>query len=612
MTLKKKILTGYGMAFLLMALVIAWAIANLISLGQATNAILSENYKSILAAENMLDALERQDSALLLALLGNKEAGTAQFRNKEADFIAWLARANDNITIDGEAELIKTITTGYADYRQQFSAFTDRQQINAPDADWGLSQYQQVFYPTFIKIREACIGLRNLNEKTMYTASLKANNVAGRAIWSTALIAVTALITALVFSIFLAERITQPIKSFMKASRTISAGDYTVAVPVETDDELGNLAREFNQMAHQLSHYHELNIEQIVAEKNKAEAILYSIEDAIVVFDNNLLVNGINPAARKLFKLELSDTTGLNCSNLIENHSLKELIQTIADTAEQAIIPEEQRIISFNSDEQPRHYLFSVTPVLGKERTLSVIILLLRDITRLKEVERLKSEFVMAASHELRTPLTSLGMSIDLLQEHVASGLAENDRDLLQAAYEEVHRLKTLVNNLLDLYKFEAGKIELEFEVFPISTVFEQIKAVFKNQASIKEISLICNESGQLPHVRADANKIAWVLSNLVSNALRYTDKGGKIALSAQKVGTQIHLSVSDDGPGIPLSYQTKIFQKFVQIKGRQSGGSGLGLAICKEIVRAHGGAIWVDSEIGKGSVFNFTLPVAE
>ena len=611
MTLKKKILTGYGVAFLLMGLVVVWAIANLVSLGQATNAILSENYKSILAAENMLDALERQDSALLLALLGDKEAGTAQFRNKEADFIAWLARANDNITIDGETELIDAIKSGYADYRQQFAAFTDRhdEPLNAGS---GLSHYQQIFFPTFMKVREACIGLRNLNEKTMYAASLKANNVAGRAIWSTALIAVTALIIALVFSIFLADRITQPIKSFMKASRTISAGDYTVAVPVETDDELGNLAREFNQMAHQLSHYHELNIEQIVAEKNKAEAILYSIEDAIVVFDNNLNVNGINPAARKLFKLEPAELANLNCSSLIANHSLKELIQRIADSGEQPVIPEEQRIISFTSAEQSRHYLFSVTPVLGKERALSGIILLLRDVTRLKEVERLKSEFVMAASHELRTPITSLSMSIDLLQEHVASTLAAQDRELLQAAHEEVHRLTTLVNNLLDLYKLEAGKIELELEIFPISTIFEQIKSVFKNQASIKEISLVCNESEQLPPVRADANKIAWVLSNLISNALRYANKGGKITLAAQKIGTQIHMSVSDDGPGIPVSYQTKIFQKFVQIKGRQSGGSGLGLAICKEIIRAHCGAIWVDSEPGKGSIFTFTLPIAD
>ncbi|EKD82716.1 MAG: hypothetical protein ACD_39C01137G0002 [uncultured bacterium] len=613
MTLKKKILTGYGVAFFLMGLVIAWAIANLISLGQATNAILSENYKSILAAENMLNALERQDSSLLLALLGNKEAGIAEFRVKEADFIAWLARANDNITIDGEAELIKAIKSGYEDYRQKFADFTDLR--NAPfDADSGLTNYQQTFYPIFMKVREACIGLRNLNEETMYAASVKANNVAGRAIWSTALIAVSAIIIALLFSLILAERITRPIKSFMKASRKISAGDYTVAVPVETQDELGNLASEFNQMAQQLSHYHELNIEQIVAEKNKAEAILYSIEDAIVVFDYNLNVSGINPAARKLFKLELPETTSLNFTNIIENHHLKELIQKIADTGEQTVIPEEQRIISFTGSGQARHYLFSATPVLGKERSLSGIILLLRDVTRLKEVERMKSEFVMAASHELRTPITSLGMSIDLLQEHAASTMAEKDRDLLQAAHEEVHRLKTLVNNLLDLYKLEAGKIELEIEVFPISTIFEQIKSVFKNQASIKEISLICKEveGEQPPLIRADANKIAWILSNLISNALRYSAKGGKISLAAQKIGTQVQLSVSDDGPGIPLEYQSKIFQKFVQIKGRQSGGSGLGLAICKEIVRAHGGAIWVDSEPGKGSIFTFTLPIAD
>lgn len=611
MTLKRKILTGYSVAFILMGLVIAWAIANLVSLGQATNAILSENYKSILAAENMLNALERQDSSLLLTLLGNGNDGNEEFRNRESDFISWLARASDNVTIKGEAELIQAIKAGYADYRNKFAVLTD-QRRQSSESDTGLATYQQIFYPTFMKVREDCIGLRNLNEETMYAASLRANNVARRAIWSTAFIGVSALTIALVFSLFLAERIAQPIKNFAEASRKISAGDYAVIVPVETDDELGLLAREFNQMAQQLNHYHELNIEQIVAEKNKAEAILYSIEDAIVVVDNNLNVNGINPAAKILFKLDAPDTASMNFINVIENHDLKELLQKTIDSGQQTKTPEEQRIVSFTSNDQTRHYLFSATPVLGKERSLSGIVLLLKDITRLKEVERLKSEFVMAASHELRTPITSLGMSIDLLQEHISTTLPAKDRELLQAAHEEVHRLKTLVNNLLDLYKFEAGKIELELELFPISTIFEQVRSVFKNQANIKEISLIFKESEQLPLVRADANKIAWVISNLISNALRYTDRGGNISLAAQKIGTQVHLSVRDEGPGIPLEYHSKIFQKFVQIKDRESGGSGLGLAICKEIVRAHGGAIWVESEPGKGSTFTFTLPAVE
>ena len=229
MTLKKKILIGYGVAFALMGLVVAWAVTNLVSLGKATDAILSENYRSIIAAENMVDALERQDSGVLLILLGDAGKGIAQFRENDAVFFEWLARAKDNITIAGEAQLVQSIEADYATYRKQFSALTDWRETGA--AARGPTYYQEMVYPLFAKVREVCIGLRNLNEQTMYTASVRAGTVAQRAIWSTVLVAASALIVALMFSLFLRQRIVRPIRRFMEASRKISSGDYTVQVP---------------------------------------------------------------------------------------------------------------------------------------------------------------------------------------------------------------------------------------------------------------------------------------------------------------------------------------------------------------------------------------------
>ncbi len=609
MTLKKKILIGYGVAFALMVLVVAWAITNLVSLGRATDAILSENYRSILAAENMVDALERQDSGTLLLFLGEREKGITQFRENEAVFLEWLARAKDNITIQGEAELVRSIETDYSAYRKQFSALTDFRETNKAALE--PTHYQDKAYLPFVKVRETCVGLRNLNEETMYAASLGAGALARRAIWSTALVAASALIVALMFSLFLAERIVQPIRRFMEASRRISSGDYSVQVPVKTGDELGHLAREFNQMSLQLGRYHEINIDQIIAEKNKGEAILSSIEDGLVVFDTQLKMAGINPAARRMLKLEFTESSTLQCMDILPDQQVCDLIRKTVETGAQPNIPDEQRIIVLPDGEGSRHYFFSVTVIWGRDRNLSGIVLLLRDVTRLKEVERLKSEFVMAASHELRTPLTSLGMSVDLLMEHAAAGLAEKDRDLLQAAHEEVHRMKALVNDLLDLSKIEAGRIELEFESVSVTTLFGHVEAVFRNQTEMKQVSLESELANESLKVRADANKVTWVLSNLISNALRYVSQGGHIRFAALRIGAHVHLSVSDDGPGIPPEYQSKLFQKFVQVKGQEAGGTGLGLAICKEIVRAHGGTIWVESPAGQGSTFTFTLPVA-
>jgi len=176
-------------------------------------------------------------------------------------------------------------------------------------------------------------------------------------------------------------------------------------------------------------------------------------------------------------------------------------------------------------------------------------------------------------------------------------------------AHEEVSRLKALVNDLLDLSKIEAGRIELQFDKVPVRELFARVHDVFKGQLAKSQVKLSSEIPEDLPSVRADANKITWVLTNLISNALRYVGEGGHIHCKAVRMGNQVHLSVRDDGPGIPLEYQTKIFQKFVQIKGLETGGTGLGLAICREIVRAHGGTIWVESSVGEGSVFTFTLP---
>jgi NtrC-family two-component system sensor histidine kinase KinB len=611
-TLKKKILTGYGVAFTLMGLVVVWAVMNLVSLGKATDAILRENYRSILAAENMLGALERQDSGVLLLFLGDTEKGISQFHENEAIFLQWLARAKDNITIQGEAELVHSIEGNYAKYRQQFSELTELSGARSAAGRFSPTMYQQTMYPSFAEVRDACTQLRKLNEETMYAASVRAGQVARRAIWSTAGVAASALIVALLFSLLLAERIVRPLRRFMAASRKISMGDYSVQVPVETEDELGRLAGEFNQMASQLAHYHEMNIEQIISEKNKGDAILSSIEEGLVVFDTHLKVTGINPAARHMLNLEFSESTTPHCTDILPVPNICEVIQRTVDTGMQPNIPEDERIITLTQGEGSRHYLFSATPVRGRDRNLSGIVLLLRDITRLKELERLKSEFVMAASHELRTPLTSIGMSIDLLLESVNQELTEKDRELLQAAHEEVHRMKALVNDLLDLSKIEAGRIQLEFEKIQVHTLFEPVQKVFKRQAEMKDIRFTSEVDGDLPLVRADTDKVVWVLTNLISNALRYVGPGGHIQISAKKIGQYVHLSVRDNGSGIPPEYQTKIFEKFVKAKEQDAAGSGLGLAICKEIVRAHGGAIWVESSPGQGSTFTFTLPVAQ
>ncbi len=174
-----------------------------------------------------------------------------------------------------------------------------------------------------------------------------------------------------------------------------------------------------------------------------------------------------------------------------------------------------------------------------------------------------------------------------------------------------MNRLSPLVNDLLDNSKIESGRMEMEIETVEVDLLIEKALAPFAEQAKEKGIELIPQAPAQLPPVQADPNKIVWVLTNLISNALRYTDPGGHIWVSAEQMGALVRFSVTDDGVGIPLAYQSQIFDKFVQVKSeRAAGGSGLGLAISKEMIKAHGGAIWVESEPGQGSTFTVILPL--
>ncbi|MFH0785391.1 MAG: ATP-binding protein [Pseudomonadota bacterium] len=609
MNLKKKILIGYGVAFLLMSIVATWAITNLWSLGKTTDAILRDYYRSILAVENMLDALGSQDSGILMMIMGDAPKGIDQYRENEAFFFEWLGRSKESIAVEGELEVVHTIESQYNEYRRQFIKFTDLQQFESPVLPLTLKTYKETLLPLFSMVKASCLQLRTMNEKTMYSVSEKARKDARHAIWSTVLVASLASIVALFFSLVFAERLVLPLRRFVEAAKKISAGEFSVQLSVETMDELGVLAEEFNRMAAQLRQYHMMNVDRIIAEKNKGEAILASIEDGLVVFDTDRKVTAINPAARRILKVHASYGKDLSYEQILSEQKLIAIVDETILSGVQPSLPDDQRIVILTNEGEARQYLFSATVVGQKDQKLTSVVLLLKDITQLREVERLKSEFVMAASHELRTPLTSLGMSIDLLIEHATEYLPDKEKELLHAAYDEVNRMKAMVHDLLDLSKIEAGRIDLEFENIPVATLFEHARNVFKGQVSMKHINLSIDDTEFLPLVRADANKIVWVLSNLISNALRYVSEGGHIRLTAESTGVAVNIAVQDDGVGIPIEHQTRVFQKFVQLNKRESGRTGLGLAISKEIVRAHGGTIWVESHPGKGSVFTFTLP---
>ena len=603
MKLKNKILLGYGLSLALVVLVGGWGVTNLRRLGKASEAILKENYNSILAAENTIEALERQDSAILLFLLENRDRGSQQFQNNQIEFLKWLGRAEGNVTIPGEADIIASIEDSYQNYLR---AFARLQQQNNPTTE----EYYETIIPIFEQIYERSTRLRNINQSAMEAASANAQQVSNQAIWSMAIAGATAAGIGLGFSLLLTRRIVHPLAEMTTATEKIAKGEYDIALRVKSKDELGTLAREITTMSHKLKAFRDLNVGKVIVEKQRSDAIVQSIADGIIVVDRELKIIAINSIAANIANVKSMLATNNHFLDVFDNRTLYQHLRQTAETGKSPQL--EDDILTTKREQHIQYYKFAITPVVTEAEEVVGAILLLQDVTKLKELDNLKSEFVATASHELRTPLTGMAMSLNLLVETTEGKLSESELELLDTAVEDVERLRSLVNDLLDLSKIESGKLELNFVDVGVNFLLDKAVSALNIQAEQKQVNLVKQPLSEDIKINADANKIIWVLTNLIANALRYSESGEEIKIGAASRNSWMEIYVADRGAGIPLEYQSKIFDKFVQVETEKDvGGSGLGLAICKEMVQAHGGRIWVDSTVGEGSTFTFTVPTS-
>jgi NtrC-family two-component system sensor histidine kinase KinB len=238
-------------------------------------------------------------------------------------------------------------------------------------------------------------------------------------------------------------------------------------------------------------------------------------------------------------------------------------------------------------------------------------VMLLEDITHLREIDRLKSEFIATASHELRTPLTSLEMGVHLLLEGSAGELSAKQHELLAMCRDDTLRLDKLVKDLLELSRIESGEGVPQLAPVPARELVLDAVEPLRRRIDAKGLALRVDIPEGLPPMAADRGKVERVITNLVTNAIRATDAGGAIDITAARRAGFVAISVRDTGRGIPHDYLARVFEPFVQVPNASAGGAGLGLSISRRIVQAHGGQITVRSEPGQGTTFTFTLPVA-
>jgi len=402
-----------------------------------------------------------------------------------------------------------------------------------------------------------------------------------------------------------AERLTERVKQ-------IGAGNIDLKIDVLSDDEIGQLSREFNKMTERLRQYDEMNIDKILSEKRKSEAIVDSITDGLIMTDASSTVVHINRRVADLFGFEESAAIGRPAATTLPDERLLRLIREATDGVAAG---SDQRLSFLPIERDGKTYFFrpKVTSLIDREGKLYGVLLLLQDITQFRELDRMKSDFIATVSHEFRTPVTSINMSVDILDQELLGPLTPKQKELITSAKEDCYRLTKLARELLQLSKLESGRIQLREEELILHDVVESSLHTLQIQFQEKNVRLTADVPAALPLLVADEQQISWVITNLVTNALKYTPAGGMVSVRGREDRDGVRIDVIDTGVGIAKEHRERIFDKFVQIKQSSNatpGSVGLGLAIAREIVEMYGGRIWVESEVGKGSTFSVVLPV--
>lgn len=413
------------------------------------------------------------------------------------------------------------------------------------------------------------------------------------------LILYQAVVTVMVMTLvafLLSRRLSGPLVQMDRVARGMAAGDFSRRVKVTTNDEVGALGRTINSLSEQLQG----TLEMLSREKDRLARILESMSDGVVTFDVDRHVVMANPQAEAM--------VGALGSGFEESPQGQALVSLVRESLVKGT-PGEAVLVVGNRELEVR-----MAPMRGDSGETAGIVTLLHDVTREREVERMRRDFVANVSHELRTPLSYL----QGYAEAVLDGIGQNpeaQKKYCEIILDETLRLRRLVTDLLDLSQLEAGRLPLSKQPMGLSALLHRVKFKMEGTAREKGVKLDIAAPDSLPLVIADEDRIEQVVINLVDNALRHTPSGGSVIIGVQTYpeNNEVLVSVADTGEGIPPEDVERVWERFYKVdKARtRSGGTGLGLAIVRNIILAHGGQVSATSQLGKGSTFSFSLPIA-
>ena len=575
MKIKTKLTLGVGLLFLMILLLSAIGEIYINALKSDTENILVDNYNSLVYANKMLASLEENSSKSLQKFDEN------------------LKLQEQNISEVGEKEATQSLRVYYNQYLQA-EANSKNQQF----------------------IRQDIFKIIDLNMQAIQRKSEFAKKTAEVATLRIALTGVICFLIAFTLLINLPSNIANPIKELTESIKQIAAKNYSQRVHFSSHNEFGELAKSFNTMAEKLEEYNDSNLSTLMIEKKRIETLINNMHDPVIGLDESMKIIFVNEEATKMIGLPHHELVGEFAQNLaIRNDLIRSLMQdiTIQKTNNKRENAEMIKIFANNKEsyfEKESHNI-SIIPTGEQTKKTIGFVVILRNITQYKELDFAKTNFIATVSHEFKTPISSIKMSLQLLENERVGQLNEEQRNLLESIKDDTQRLLNTTSELLNITQVETGNIQLSIVPADPKSILNYAINANKTQAEQKQIQLIMDCPEDLPQVLADSEKTAWVLINLISNAVRYSHDNSSINLSISFDNQQLKYFVKDTGQGIDPQYKDKVFDRYFRVPGTKKEGTGLGLAISKEFIEAQGGQISVESDFGAGSTFTVTLQLA-
>jgi two-component system, NtrC family, sensor histidine kinase KinB len=603
-SLRVQLLLSHLLLVLLMGIAVAAAVVSYLSLSQTLDRMLESNLQSMLAAQEMKDALREQEAAMGLLLAGDRPAALLRFeaawQSFESAYSASLARSTE----PGETEAMQDMRRPAAEYR---AAALELLRAEGVEDDVRVLRYQMSVAPLRRALIRTADEVLELNATAIARTNARIKDEVQGAAWRSLGVTGATLLLALVLAMRLVRVALTPLASLAEQAGRIGTGEQERRLFVDRKDEIGKLSHAFNDMADRLQEARRIERRRLEAAEQMSDAALESLYDPVVVTDAQGRIVRLNRAAAGLFGGSVKGE-GVSRVETLGDRRIVRALRNAIDEDRVSAGEDDTALVPIRVGDAPRTYRLRATPMKDHDGETLGAVAVLEDVTHMRDLDRLKTEFIGVASHELRTPVTSLLLGVQLLQEGAAGPLTAIQSEIVAAQRQDLERLEMLMRDLLDLTRLEAGTTAPRFERVTAGELVEAALRNVKGQAEQKGLSVQAEVVGA-PLLRADRTQVVRVLTNLLANAVRHTHGGGHVTVRASEHENQVTFRIEDTGEGIPEDYLDRIFDRFVQVPGATQGGAGLGLSIAQTIVRAHGGEMRVESRLGEGSTFMFTLP---